>query len=211
LLETATQRVLIDAGLPDLAERFPPGSLSRILLTHYHADHVQGLLPLRWGVGAQVNVIGPPDPQGFDDLYKHPGIFDFARTAQAFAPLVFAELKVTPLPLVHSRPALGYCLEVDDVRIAYLTDTAGLPPATRDYLRAQPPDVLVLDCSHPPRDTRPTHHNDVRLALEIHAAVRPVRTVFTHLSHEIDAWRPTGAQTLPVGVEFGSDGLVIEA
>jgi hypothetical protein len=35
--------------------------------------------------------------------------------------------------------------------------------------------------------------------------------VFTHLSHEIDVWRQTDAQTLPVGVEFGSDGLVIEA
>ncbi len=211
LLETTTQRVLIDAGLPDLAERFPPGRLSRILLTHYHADHVQGLMPLRWGVSTRLEVIGPPDPQGFDDLYKHPGIFDFTRTAQAFTPLVFAELNIIPLPLSHSRPTLGYCLEVGDARVAYLTDTAGLPPQTLEYLRARPPQALVLDCSYAPRAIPPSNHNDVRLALEIHAAIRPIRTVFTHVGHEADLWRQTTAEALPAGVEFGYDGMMIEA
>jgi ribonuclease BN (tRNA processing enzyme) len=32
-----------------------------VLLTHYHLDHVQGLFPLRWGVGAPIPVYGPPD------------------------------------------------------------------------------------------------------------------------------------------------------
>jgi phosphoribosyl 1,2-cyclic phosphate phosphodiesterase len=34
------------------------------LLTHYHLDHVQGLFPLRWGVGAPIPVYGPPDDAG---------------------------------------------------------------------------------------------------------------------------------------------------
>lgn len=211
LLETATQRILIDAGLPDLAERFPPGSLSRILLTHYHADHAQGLMPLRWGVNTRLEVIGPPDPQGFDDLYKHPGIFDFARTARAFTPLVFGDLRITPLPLNHSRPTLGYCLEVGGARIGYLTDTVGLPPATLDYLRARPPQVMVIDCSHAPGERRLANHNDVRQALEIHAAIQPARTVLTHISHEVDRWRQASASAMPAGVEFGHDGLAIEA
>lgn len=42
---------LIDAGLHDLADRWSPGSFQQFLLTHYHMDHVQGLFPLRWGVG----------------------------------------------------------------------------------------------------------------------------------------------------------------
>lgn len=36
---------LLDAGLPDLLERWPAGSFQQFLLTHYHMDHVQGLFP----------------------------------------------------------------------------------------------------------------------------------------------------------------------
>lgn len=57
----------------------------------------------------------------------------------------------------------------------------------------------------------PLIHNDVRLALEIHAAIRPIRTVFTHVGHEADLWRQTTAEALPAGVEFGYDGMMIEA
>lgn len=49
LIECGDQRWLIDSGLTDLAERFPPRTLSGILQTHYHADHARGLLHLRWG------------------------------------------------------------------------------------------------------------------------------------------------------------------
>jgi hypothetical protein len=48
------------------------------------------------------------------------------------------------------------------------------------------------------------NHNDVRLALEIHAAMRPARSVFTHISHEVDHWRQTSAETLLARVEFGT-------
>lgn len=47
---------LIDAGLHDLADRWSPGSFQQFLLTHYHMDHVQGLFPLRWGVGDPIPV-----------------------------------------------------------------------------------------------------------------------------------------------------------
>ncbi|MHA5867786.1 MBL fold metallo-hydrolase, partial [Pseudomonas aeruginosa] len=56
LLECAGQRWLIDSGLVDLCERFPPHSLDGILQTHYHADHAQGLLHLRWGQGLVIPV-----------------------------------------------------------------------------------------------------------------------------------------------------------
>lgn len=63
LLECAGQRWLIDSGLVDLCERFPPHSLDGILQTHYHADHAQGLLHLRWGQGLVIPVHGPADPR----------------------------------------------------------------------------------------------------------------------------------------------------
>ena len=75
---------LLDAGLPDLLERWPAGSFQQFLLTHYHMDHVQGLFPLRWGVGEPIAVYGPPDEQGCDDLFRHPGLLDFSHTVETF-------------------------------------------------------------------------------------------------------------------------------
>ncbi len=111
LLECAGQRWLIDSGLVDLCERFPPHSLDGILQTHYHADHAQGLLHLRWGQGLVIPVHGPADPEGLADLYKHPGILDFSQPFGAFERRQWGALAATALPLVHSKPTFGYLLE----------------------------------------------------------------------------------------------------
>ena len=88
---------LLDAGLADLAERHPAGSFQQILLTHYHMDHVQGLFPLRWGVGDPIAVYGPPDEVGCDDLLKHPGILDFSHTVTPFTVFELHPAAVNPL------------------------------------------------------------------------------------------------------------------
>ncbi|EGH47080.1 carbon-phosphorus lyase complex accessory protein, partial [Pseudomonas syringae pv. pisi str. 1704B] len=84
LIECADQRWLIDSGLTDLTERFPPRSLSGILQTHYHADHAQGLLHLRWGQGLVIPVHGPADPEGLADLYKPPRYPGFQPAIRRF-------------------------------------------------------------------------------------------------------------------------------
>ena len=157
LLECAGQRWLIDSGLVDLCERFPPHSLDGILQTHYHADHAQGLLHLRWGQGLVIPVHGPADPEGLADLYKHPGILDFSQPFGAFERRQWGALAATALPLVHSKPTFGYLLEGASEegtirRLAYLTDTVGLPADSASRLLAAPLDLLVLDCSMPPQE-----------------------------------------------------------
>ena len=79
-------------------EHHPAGSFQQVLLTHYHLDHVQGLFPLRWGVGASIPVYGPPDDAGCDDLLKHPGLLDFSHTVTPFVMFNLQGLRVTPLP-----------------------------------------------------------------------------------------------------------------
>lgn len=74
---------LIDAGLHDLADRWSPGSFQQFLLTHYHMDHVQGCFRCA-GALAIRSVYGPPDEQGCDDLFKHPGLLDFSHTVEPF-------------------------------------------------------------------------------------------------------------------------------
>jgi phosphoribosyl 1,2-cyclic phosphate phosphodiesterase len=214
LIECGTQRWLIDSGLTDLTERFAPHSLSGILQTHYHADHAQGLLQLRWGQGLIIPVHGPDDPEGLADLYKHPGILDFSQPFAAFEQRQLGELSVTALPLNHSKPTFGYLLEDPEVngarrRIAYLTDTLGVPDASAEVLRQQPLDLLVLDCSTAPQPIAPRNHNDLTRALEVIARLQPHEAVLTHIGHSFDAWLLDNPDALPAGVSLAHDGRVL--
>lgn len=209
LIETSTIRLLLDAGIPTLGDRFPAGSVAAILLTHYHMDHVQGLFPIRWGTDTRMQVIGPEDPAGCDDLFKHPGILDFGTKARAFEAFELGDLCITPLPLTHSRPTLGYAFEQAGCRIAYLTDTCGLPTETERWLLAHRPDVLILDCSYPPRTLTPRNHNDLNMALQIFDRLQPRRCYLTHVDHSFDAWLMEGAQALPPDMEVAYDGQVL--
>ena len=209
LIECADQRWLIDSGLSDLTERFPPRSLSGILQTHYHADHAQGLLHLRWGQGLVIPVHGPADPEGLADLYKHPGILDFSQPFAAFERRALGALQVTALPLAHSKPTFGYLFEGDGQRFAYLTDTVGLPDDTREYLQRAPLDLLVLDCSMPPQPQPPRNHNDLTLALQTIEWLRPGRAVLTHVGHTLDAWLMEHSGQLPGNVVVGRDGITV--
>jgi phosphoribosyl 1,2-cyclic phosphate phosphodiesterase len=206
LLEHGGQRWLVDAGLMDLAERFEPQSLAAIVQTHYHADHAQGLLHLRWGQGLRIPVLGPPDPEGFADLYKHPGILDFSTTLNAFEPTQLGALTLTPVPMAHSRLTYGYVFADAANRFAYLTDTVGLPQETRAYLQERSLDLLVLDCSHPPRAQAPRNHNDLTRALETIGQLQPKQAVLTHIGHDLDAWLMAHPDALPGQVSIGRDG-----
>ena len=206
LIEAGGERILLDAGLPLLAERFAPGELSRILLTHYHMDHVQGLFALRWGVGKAIPVWGPPDEKGCDDLFKHPGLLDFRPPLTPFVPHPFGELQVTPPPLQHSKLTHGYLFDWQGARLAWLCDTCGLPPETDDFLYGQRLDHLVIDCNDPPAAAA-RNHNDVTRALAIIDRLVPRQAWLTHLSHEMDNWLANNR--LPAGVQAATDGLTL--
>jgi phosphoribosyl 1,2-cyclic phosphate phosphodiesterase len=207
LLEFGDRRLLLDAGQVNLPERFPVGTLDAILLTHFHPDHVQGLFHLRWGSGIEMPVYCPPDSQGCADLFKHPGILRFTP-GKKFTPFHIAGMKVTPVPLIHSRPTYGYVFEADSGCLAYLTDTKGLPDNTLEFLIRLPVDVMVIDCSFRPGDDR-KGHNDLAEVLELHDAIAPRQTVLTHIGHDFDVWLERFADTLPHTVLPGYDGMVI--
>ena len=72
LLESASGRLLLDAGA-----ELPPERLDAVLLTHFHLDHLTGLLPLRFGVGDPLPVYSPSDETRRDYLFKERGVLDF--------------------------------------------------------------------------------------------------------------------------------------
>lgn len=210
LIEHDGTSILLDAGLVDLHERFPSGTVSAVVLTHYHPDHVQGLFHLRWGIGNQLPVFGPPDPVGCADLYKNPGILHFINVDK-FEPFQIGSLELTPLPLVHSKLTYGYLIkDKNGAQVAYLTDTKGLPRETEKFLTEAHPDCVILDCCYPPMEEPPRNHNDVSLALEITNSIRAKKVILTHINHELDVWLSQNVDKLPAQVFVGSDNLVVE-
>jgi phosphoribosyl 1,2-cyclic phosphate phosphodiesterase len=202
----ANTRIVLDAGRMDLHELYPPGSLSAFVLTHYHPDHVQGLFHLRWGQGPTLRVLAPPDSEGCADLFKHPGILAF-EDVHKFESVVLGDLRLTPLPLIHSKPTLGYAVEASDgSRVAYLTDTVGLPPKTLEFLQNWGCFDLVIDCSFPPRSD-PRGHNDWRLALQLIKDSGARHGWLTHIGHELDAWIAQTHPELPGSVSIAYDGI----
>ena len=209
LVEAGDTRILIDAGLTDLTERFPPGSLSAIVLTHFHPDHVQGLFHLRWGIGERIPVYGPPDSEGCADLYKNHGLLEFRRLTK-FKPVTVGDLKLTPLPLVHSKITFGYAIEDSaGQRFAYLTDTLGLPAKTERFLKDWRPESVALDCMHPPQCNPLRNHNDLTVALAISETLTPAKIWLTHISHEMDAWLLKNISELPPRIHIAQDLQVL--
>lgn len=200
--------LLIDAGPADIGERFTRDAIDFILLSHYHIDHVYGLFPLRWGRAAEpLPVYGPDNPEGCADLLKHPGVLDFSIVLHPFAVRRVGDLEITPLPLNHSTPSLGYALAVGASRLAWLCDTGGLPPETREFLKGWQPQLMVLDCTFPPLGKSHPNHNDIHTALALHGEIGPQRTCLTHIGHDLDRWLADSGFILPEGVQSAVDGL----
>ncbi|HED16638.1 MAG TPA: phosphonate metabolism protein PhnP [Gammaproteobacteria bacterium] len=207
LLTCEGHSILIDAGRTDLVDLFHEHPFQRILLTHYHVDHVQGLFHLRWGnKNLCMPVHGPHDEQGCADLLKHSGILDFSDCLEPFVSRSFDKLKVIPVPLNHSRLTLGYCFKYKQTRLAYLTDTIGLPAETERFLCRWKPTVLVLDSTHAPGSASVRNHNDLHMALHIHARIMPETIWLTHISHELETYWLTGGLQLPENVHIATDG-----
>lgn len=204
LLEAGGVKLLLDAGVMDVCERFPSGSLSAILITHFHPDHVQGLFHWRWGVG-ELNVFAPHDAEGCADLYKYPGPLKFKHLSK-FESFEVGGVRITPVPLVHSKPTLGYCIEHDGARLAYLTDSREIPPATAEFLTQWQPHTICLDCTYPPGVEGKRNHFELPEALALSKNYPDSDIVLMHISHSLDVWLLNHPLALTGRLSLARDG-----
>ncbi len=209
--------LLIDTS-PDLRAqllREGIGIVHAVLYTHEHADHIFGLDDLRlfpFYLGHAVPLYCVPVVQqrirrSFDYAFTNvEHTHEGAVPRLAFhsidpdQPFTVLDTEIRPIRLKHGPrfDVLGF--RIGD--FAYCTDTNEIPESSWPLLEGL--DTLVLDAlRHRPH---PTHFN-LEQALETVARLRPKRTYFTHICHDLD--HQTTNQSLPEGVALAHDGLRI--
>lgn len=213
LVQYEDRSVLIDTT-PDFRQQAIAAGIRRldaVLYTHAHADHILGLDDLR--------------PVSFRHEGKLP-LYASASTAESigkvFKYIFDADYKFGGLARVEMRPledgveiqgarfetikVIHGETEIDGFRFgsaAYLTDFSEIPESSLRRLEGL--DILFLDALR--RKPHPTH-STVEQSLKIVERLRPKRTFFTHISHDLKH-EETNA-SLPDGVELAYDGLRLE-
>jgi phosphoribosyl 1,2-cyclic phosphate phosphodiesterase len=214
LLSYNDRQVMIDST-PDFREQALRENLMRldaVLYTHTHADHILGIDDLR-----PLTYLHKP---GKMPLYANRVACDFLRRTfeYIFEPtykygnLPLLELHemegavelfgatFEPLTVFHGdSPILGFRFGT----AAYLTDHSEVPDETLKKLRNL--DILFLDAlRYVPHPT----HSTIDQSLKIVEAVKPQRTFFTHICHDLGHDETNKA--LPAGVELAYDGMKLQ-
>ena len=149
LIEAGDTRILVDCGYPARefvarCERlgFDPGSLTAILVTHEHGDHMRG-------VGAVARRFGTPVWMSHGTWYAADfgaisALNQFAAHGGAFT---IGALSVTPVPVPHdAREPTQFVVAHGATRLGLLTDLGSITPRVVEAFDGV--DALLLECNH---------------------------------------------------------------
>jgi phosphoribosyl 1,2-cyclic phosphate phosphodiesterase len=192
------------------------GQVHAILYTHHHADHLFGLDDARLfpkSLGGPVPIFCEKETEDTIRNVFHYAFNEHAeRVPRGGVPQVTFERiepgqpfrvlgeTILPVRLEHGRfRVLGF--RVGD--LAYCTDVMKIPEET--FASLQGLDTLILDALR--YKPHPTHYN-VEQALEVVDRLKPRRTFFTHIAHDLD--HADAESRLPPGVTLAYDGLSLE-
>ncbi len=214
MVEEGGARLLVDTS-PDCREQLLDAgvqSISGVLFTHDHADHLHGIDDLREvnrAMQASLPIFAAPEvvdsirrrfPYVLGGVEEGQSIYKPMLDAHEIdGPFTVAGLRVVPYDQDH-----GYCrtLGFRFGGFAYSTDVVNMPQASFDALAGVR--VWVVGClSFQPHPT----HAHLDKVLEWISRIAPERAYLTHMTPSMDY--DSLRARLPAGVEPAYDGLEI--
>jgi len=157
IVASSKTKILVDAGI-SCRETFKrmktlgedPRSLSAILITHEHSDHVYGLATLAkklripifmTGATHQVWARAMRDAKG-----ERPRLEKFERFESGYSFQV-GDIAVRPFTIPHdAADPVGFTFRAEGIKIGIATDLGYLPVSVADHLQGC--DILVLESNH---------------------------------------------------------------
>jgi len=215
IVESGEERLLVDCG-PDLRQQLLAarvGTLSAVLVTHDHGDHVHGideLRPVSQAVGHPIPIYAQPDvltrlQQRFAFIFEGSSFYPPVLDPREIEPqLALGAMTVRWVAQPHgSITSLGLRVSEGDRSLAYATDFSDLTSDMATLYEGV--DVWIADCLT--RKPHPTHaHLDAVLGWARDLNVQ--KLFLTHMGNGMDY--QTLVRQLPDWVAPAYDGLEIE-
>jgi phosphoribosyl 1,2-cyclic phosphodiesterase len=157
VVESSRARILVDAGI-SCRETFKrlkslqldPCSVSAILISHEHSDHVYGLAMLAKKLNVPVFMTGATHQAWARSLRDEAGELPKLAKLEVFSSgrsFQIADITVTPFTIPHdAADPVGFTFRAEGTKIAIATDLGYMPASVCDHLRKC--DVLMVESNH---------------------------------------------------------------
>jgi phosphoribosyl 1,2-cyclic phosphodiesterase len=157
IVASATTKILVDAGI-SCRETFKrmralgddPRSLSAIVITHEHCDHIYGLATLTKKLRIPVFMTGATyqawqramrDERGEKPRLEKLERFESGHSFQV------GDIAVKPFTIPHDAvDPVGFSFRAEGIKIGLVTDLGYIPLSVKDHLRGS--DVLIMESNH---------------------------------------------------------------
>jgi len=157
VVASSTTKILVDAGI-SCRETFrrmkslgdDPRSLSAIVITHEHCDHISGLATLAKKLRIPVFMTGATyqmwqramrDDQGVRPKLEKLERFESGHSFQV------GDIAVRPFTIPHdAADPVGFTFRAEGIKVGVATDLGYIPLSVRDHLRGC--DVLIMESNH---------------------------------------------------------------